>query len=107
MKPWRRSPMSVRGARLTGLIVSVVILCAASAGCRRVPDVVYASAEVGAKIIRIEVHDANQITTKLIGETGTMGCISMALSPSGTLYSLCGHGVLNPGEQQLASIDLR
>jgi len=99
--------MSVRSARLMRVIVSVVILCAASAGCRRVPDVFYASAEIGAKIIRIEVQDANQITTMLIGETGTTGCISMALSPSGTLYSLCGPGVLNPGAQQLATIDLR
>jgi hypothetical protein len=88
------------------VIVPAIILYVAGAGCRRGPDHFYASAEMGTKMIHIEVQDANKVTTKLIGQTGTVGCISMALSPSGTLYSMCGPGAGSPGLQQLATIDL-
>ncbi len=87
-------------------IVPAIVLCAVAAGCRRAPDLLYASAEVGTKMIQIEVQDTTRITTKLIGQTGTVGCISMAMSPSGSLYSMCGPGAGSPGPQQLAAIDL-
>ena len=61
---------------------------------------------MGTKMIRIEVKDAGAITTRMIGSTGMVGCISMALSASGTLYSMCGPGAGSPGNQQLATIDL-
>jgi hypothetical protein len=89
------------------VIVPVAILCAVSAGCRRAPDSFYASAEMGTKLIQIEAQGSDKITTKLIGQTGTVGCISLALSPSGTLYSMCGPGAGAPGPQQLATIDLQ
>jgi hypothetical protein len=83
-----------------------MMLCAAAASCTRKPDLFYASAEMGTKMIQIEVKDAGQITTRVIGPTGTVGCISMALSSSGNLYSMCGPGAGEPGPQQLATIDL-
>lgn len=83
-----------------------MVLCAAAGGCRRAPDRLYASAEMGTKLIQVDVQEAGKITTKLIGQTGTVGCISMALSPSGALNSMCGPGFGSPGPQQLAMIDL-
>jgi hypothetical protein len=88
-------------------IVPIVILWSVSTSCRRAPDRLYASAEMGTKIIQIEVRDANKITSKTIGQTGTVGCVSMAVSPSGSLYSMCGPGAGSPGPQQLATIDLQ
>jgi DNA-binding beta-propeller fold protein YncE len=85
---------------------SAVILSLGAASCGRVPDQFYASAEMGTKIIRVEVKNAGEVATKLIGTTGSVGCISMALSPSGNLYSMCGPGAGAPGSQQLASIDV-
>jgi hypothetical protein len=87
-------------------LVASVILSAGSTSCRRASDFFYASVEMGTKLIQIEVQDINKITTKLIGQTGTVGCISLALSPSGTLYSMCGPGAGSPGPQQLATIDV-
>jgi len=87
-------------------IIPVILFGAAAVGCRRAPDSLYASAEMGTKVIRIDVQDASRITTRLIGQTGTVGCISMALSPAGSLYSMCGPGAGSPGQQQLATIDI-
>lgn len=93
-------------SRVLLAIVPAAVLCAGAAGCRRVPDRLYASAEMGTKIIQIDVQGAGRIMTKVVGQTGTVGCISMALSPSGALYSMCGPGAGSAGPQQLASIDL-
>jgi Repeat of unknown function (DUF6923) len=87
-------------------IALVTMLCVATGGCRRAPDRLYASVEMGTKMIQIDVQDGSKITTRLIGQTGTVGCISMALSPSGALKSMCGPGFGSPGPQQLATIDL-
>jgi hypothetical protein len=95
-----------RNSRALLAIVPAILYCAAASGCRRAPDLLYASAEMGTKMIQIEVQDASRITTNLIGQTGTVGCISMALSPAGALYSMCGPGFGSPGPQQLATIDL-
>ena len=91
--------------RLRG-IVPVTILCAVSVNCGQPTDSFYATAADGTKLITIEVRDINKVTTKLVGPTDTVGCVAMTLSPSsGALYSMCGRGVLEPGPQQLATID--
>ena len=55
------------------IIVPVLALCVVTLGCRKAPDRFYATAEVGTKIIQIEVQGDRQITTKLIGSTGMPG----------------------------------
>jgi hypothetical protein len=55
----------------------------------------------GTDVVAIEVS-GNKITTTDIGPTNGGACISLALSPSGILYSLCGNLF---GVQQLATID--
>jgi hypothetical protein len=54
-----------------------------------------------AELFAIEVS-GSKITTTDIGQTKGGGCASLALSPSGTLLSMCGNLF---GNQQLASID--
>jgi hypothetical protein len=56
----------------------------------------------GAEVFAIEVS-GRKITTKHIGPTFGGDCASLALSPRGTLYSMCGPLF---GAQQLATIDL-
>jgi hypothetical protein len=89
------------------IIVPVLAFCGVLLGCRKAPDRFYATADVGTKIIQIEVQGDRQITTKLIGSTGMPGCGSLALSSSGTLYSMCGPGIGAPGPQQLSIIDVQ
>jgi hypothetical protein len=55
----------------------------------------------GAEIFAIEVS-GSKITTRDIGPTLGGDCASLALSPSGTLYSMCGSLF---GAQHLATID--
>lgn len=74
-----------------------MVLCAAAGGCRRAPDRLYASAEMGTKLIQVDVQEAGKITTKLIGQTGTVGCISMALSPSGAETACADPASVPPG----------
>jgi hypothetical protein len=52
----------------------------------------------------IEV-DGKKISTKDIGPINTVGCATLAMSPSGTLMSMCGP--LLPGDQQLTSFDTK
>ena len=54
-----------------------------------------------AELFAIEVN-GSKITTTDVGPTKGGGCASLALSPSGTLLSMCGSLF---GNQQLASID--
>ncbi len=56
----------------------------------------------GANELFVVEVSGSTITTRDIGPTGGGNCVSLALSPSGTLYSMCG-----PlwGSQQLATID--
>jgi hypothetical protein len=55
----------------------------------------------GAEIFAIKVRGA-EVTTRDIGPTHGGDCASLALSPEGTLYSMCGDLF---GTQQLATID--
>ena len=61
----------------------------------------YTTAGAGAEVFAIKVR-GRKITTKDIGPTNGGNCASLALSRSGTLYSMCGPLF---GTQQLATID--
>jgi hypothetical protein len=80
-----------------------------SAGSAKSQDVFYTTSRPsppspstdGKEIYAIEVSGL-KITTRKVGPTFVGGCASLALSPSGTLYSVCGPLF---GAQQLATID--
>ena len=55
----------------------------------------------GAELFAIQVS-GSKITTQDVGPTHGGACATLALSPSGTLYSMCGSLF---GDQQLATID--
>jgi hypothetical protein len=61
----------------------------------------YTTSGGGAEVFAIKVR-VRKITTGDIGPTNGGNCLSLALSPSGTLYSMCGPLF---GTQQLATID--
>ena len=61
----------------------------------------YSTSLGGAELFAIQVR-GDKITTKDIGPTSGGNCVSLALSPSGTLYSMCGALF---GAQRLATID--
>ncbi len=87
---------------LSLLAASAAILCAVSVSPVQANDLFYTTAGGGADLIMIHGQNVHNITTTLIGATGGGNCVSLALSPWGTLYSMCG--VLF-GEQKLATID--
>src|SRR5690348_6573700 len=66
-------------------------------------DLFYTTAGGGAELFAIQVR-GSAITTTDIGPTNGGNCLSLALSPSGTLYSMCGP-LFGPGPQHLATID--
>src|SRR6516164_587924 len=57
----------------------------------------------GAEIFSIAVNGAT-VTTRDVGTTYGGDCGSLALSPHGTLFSMCGD-LFGPRPQQLATID--
>ncbi|HEY6074459.1 MAG TPA: hypothetical protein VIV15_13990 [Anaerolineales bacterium] len=61
----------------------------------------YTTSGGGAEVFTIRAS-GRKITTRDIGPTNGGVCASLALSPSGTLYSMCGPLF---GDQQLATID--
>ena len=61
----------------------------------------YTTAGFGGEVFAIKVR-GRKITTRDIGPTNGGNCLSLALSASGTLYSMCGTLF---GDQQLATID--
>jgi hypothetical protein len=101
MKPG--GPMSRSTKRILGLLAaSVAILCAVTVSPVQANDLFYTISESGSDLIAIHVQNADKTTTTLIGPTGGGGCISLALSAWGTLYSICGPLF---GTQHLATID--
>jgi hypothetical protein len=84
-------------------VCAVALLCAVSAGCDRRPDDAF-YATGGDKLLSISVRDGDQVAISEIGPLEP-GCGSLARSPSGVLYSMCGIGMGKPGPQQLATID--
>jgi DNA-binding beta-propeller fold protein YncE len=94
--------MSRSTKRVLGLpAASVAVLCAVSVSPVQANDLFYTISEAASDLIAIHVQGVNKTTT-LIGPTGGGGCISLALSPWGTLYSMCGDLF---GVQKLATID--
>lgn len=87
-------------ARLS-LTVAMAALCAASVSPALAEDLFYTTSGGGAEVFVIEVS-GSKITTTDIGPTLGGNCASLALSPSGTLFSMCGPLF---GTQQLATID--
>jgi DNA-binding beta-propeller fold protein YncE len=103
--------MQTMGGRLSAVlgILPAAVLCASTMGCSGseagTADRFYATAGPENKLVSIQISDGSNVTITPIGATGTVGCGSVALSPDGTLYSVCGPGILGPGRQQLAKID--
>ena len=90
-------------------ILPMAVLCAFTIGCSGsaagTADRFYATTGPDNKLVSIEISDGSKIRITPIGTTGARGCGSVALSPDGTLYSVCGPGLMGPGRQQLATID--
>jgi outer membrane protein assembly factor BamB len=103
--------MQTKRGRLTAVrgILPMAVLCASTIGCSGsaagTADRFYATAGPDNKLVSIEISDGSKITITPIGATGARGCGSVALSNDGTLYSVCGPGLMTPGLQQLAKID--
>jgi hypothetical protein len=97
--------MGRRFGRMRALcgLSALVLLGAAAASCGTArDDTFYATG--GGKLLSIGVRDGDQVT---VTELGTLapGCATLARSPEGALYSMCGVGLAEPGPQQLATID--
>lgn len=94
------------GRVLQGAAIAMLALLGASCG-RVTADTFYAIAETPSspKLIRIDARGVNDVTITTVGATGAFGCASLARSPNGTLYAVCGQGIVKPGPQQLATID--
>lgn len=84
------------------LAASAAILCAVSVTPVQATDLFYATAGGGAELIAVHGQNVHNITTTSIGATGGGNCVSLALAPSGALYSMCGDLF---GVQKLAAID--
>jgi DNA-binding beta-propeller fold protein YncE len=103
--------MQTRRGRLTAVrgILPMAVLCASTIGCSGsaagTADRFYATTGPDNKLVSIEISDGSKIKITPIGTTGARGCGSVALSADGTLYSVCGPGMMGPGRQQLAKID--
>ncbi len=69
----------------------------------RTKDVFYTTSDGGLGLFEIQVS-GRKIAVREIGPTNGGECLSLALSSSGTLYSMCGPLF---GDQQLATIDRR
>src|SRR5579863_10315521 len=87
---------------LSLLGASVAILSALTVSPLRANDLFYTTAGVGAELVEINVHSDNTTTSTLIGPMNGGVCASLALSPWGTLYGVCGALF---GTQNLATID--
>jgi hypothetical protein len=85
------------------LVATVATLCAVSVSPAQAKDLLYTTSGGGAEVFAIKVS-GSKITTTDIGPTHGGNCLSLALSPSGTLYSMCGSLF---GNQQLATIDTK
>ena len=86
----------------------LVVECGAASGCGQAStnDILYAT--VPDKLVTLRIHGINKTTTTVLGATGATGCMSLARSNVGVMYSICGAGNMMPSApQQLATIDLK
>jgi DNA-binding beta-propeller fold protein YncE len=89
------------GFRRDVCVVALVCVVSASCGTAR-DDAFYATG--GDKLLSISLGDGDRVTVTEIGPLKP-GCGSLARSPTGVLYTMCGIGMVHPGPQQLATID--
>ncbi len=95
--------MSHSTKRVLSLLgASAAILSALTVSPLLANDLFYTISEGGSDLIEINVRSVGTTTTTLIGPTSGGFCITLALSPWGTLYSMCGPLF---GTQHLATID--
>jgi hypothetical protein len=98
-RAWVRSFSSVA---LAGVFGSASIGCGQAAK----DDSLYAT--VPDKLVTLNIRGVNKVTTTEVGTMGAFGCASLARSAAGVMYSVCGPGIVKPGEpQQLATVDLK
>lgn len=83
-----------------GLILAAVV--ATGCGTSR-NDSFYATAD--GKLWIIAVGAGDKVTVTQVGANGAPSCGSIARAPDGTIYSMCGEGMAEPGPQQLARLD--
>jgi len=102
MRVTRAGVRTCAGLVLAGIVSGVGVGCGQAAP----DDSLYAT--VPDKLVTINVRGINQVTTTEVGATGAFGCASLAQAAGGVMYSVCGPGILKPGEpQQLATVDLK
>jgi len=96
------------GNRTLRVIAKAAILCVIpvattlqGAELDQAQDVFYSTSGGGAEVFAIQVR-GTEVTTKDVGPTKGGNCLSLALSPSRVLYSMCGALF---GTQQLSTID--
>jgi hypothetical protein len=113
---WRTAAARLAAAITAALALAAVAPLAASAAPASAPrpgvsSVFYTTSGAGnglpngAEIFAITVSGAT-VTTRDVGPTYGGDCGSLARSPHGTLYSMCGP-IFGPQPQQLATIDPR
>jgi hypothetical protein len=91
-----------------GRVMSVVAVCTVCLGCGGPikDDTLYAT--VPAKLVTLEIRGINKLGITEVGAMGAPGCVSLARSAAGVMYSVCGPGIVRADQpQQLATIDLR
>jgi hypothetical protein len=94
--------------RVFSSVVVAGLLVGSSIGCGQAAtdDSLYAT--VPDKLVTLNIHGVNKVTTTDVGTMGAFGCASLARSAAGVMYSVCGPGIAKPGEpQQLATVDLK
>jgi hypothetical protein len=89
--------------RIGRFALILAALVAAGCGTSR-NDSFYATADD--KLWTIDIAAGDKVTITKVGATGQPNCGSVARSPEGVLYSMCGEGMVKPGPQQLARLDL-
>ena len=100
---YNESSVVTFASRRLRVIATAAILCAVCVSPVLAQNLFYTTSGFGAKLFAIDVS-GSKITTTGGGSTGGGNCLSLALSPSGTLYSMCGP-LFGPPGQQLATID--
>ena len=94
---------------------SVVLLCVAAVGCgqQSMEASLYAtvpgqSPTAPGRLVTLDIHGINKVTTTIVGSMDLPACASLARSAAGVMYSVCGPGILKPDlPQQLATVDLK
>jgi len=95
--------MRTRGTSVPSCALLAGLVWVAVLGCGTPRDDAFYTTG-GNKLLSITVGNGDEVTINEIGSLEP-GCGTLARSPSGMLYSMCGVGMGKPGPQQLATID--